>query len=167
MTQQSAHDQEALKTIRKLIKNIDIAMLTTVSEDGLVSRPMQTQEVEFDGDLWFLSKKDTEKYEELLRNSEVNVAYVGKSYVSMRGKAEVLDNRDRINDKIQELWSPMYEKILETTSDDPNLFLIKVNVEAAEYWEAGNLFKMGRFFFKRMLGQNTEDSELNQTVELT
>lgn len=167
MTQQSAHDQEALKTIRKLIKDIDIAMLTTVSEDGLVSRPMQTQEVEFDGDLWFLSKKDTEKYEELLRNSEVNVAYVGKSYVSMRGKAEVLDNRDRINDKIQELWSPMYEKILETTSDDPNLFLIKVNVEAAEYWEAGNLFKMGRFFFKRMLGQNTEDSELNQTVELT
>lgn len=159
--------QKALETIRKLIKDIDIAMLTTISEDGLISRPMQTQEVEFDGDLWFLSKKDTDKYEELLHNPQVNVAYVGKSYVSMRGEAEVLDNRDQINDKIKELWSPMYEKILETTPDDPNLILIKVNVEAAEYWESGNLFKMSTFLFKRMLGQNTEGSELNQTVQLT
>lgn len=158
--------QAALKTIRKLIKDIDIAMLTTVSEDGLVSRPMKTQEIEFDGDLWFLSKKDTDKYEELLRNRQVNVAYVGKSYVSMRGEAEVLDNREQINAKIKELWSPMYEKILETSADDPNLILIKVHVEAAEYWDAGNLFKMSQFMFRRLLGQNTEGSELNQTVEI-
>lgn len=50
-------NQEELETVRELIKDIDTAMLTTVTEEGLVSRPMKTQEIEFDGDLWFFTKK--------------------------------------------------------------------------------------------------------------
>lgn len=49
--------QEEIETLRELIKDIDMAMLTTATEEGLVSRPMKTQEVEFDGDLWFFTKK--------------------------------------------------------------------------------------------------------------
>jgi general stress protein 26 len=71
--------QEELETLRELIKEVDTAMLTTVSEEGLVSRPMKTQEVEFDGDLWFFTKKETDKYEEILHDKDVNVAYAGKS----------------------------------------------------------------------------------------
>lgn len=59
-------NQEEIETLRELIKDIDTAMLTTVTEEGLVSRPMKTQEVEFDGDLWFFTKKETAKYEEIL-----------------------------------------------------------------------------------------------------
>lgn len=162
MPQTTTHDQEAIATIRKLIKGIDVAMLTTISEEGLVSRPMKTQDVEFDGDLWFLSKKDTAKYDELQHHPQVNVAYVDKSYVSIRGKAEILNDRA----KIEELWNPMYEKMLETTADDPDLILIKVNAEAAEYWDAGNLYKMTKFLFRRMMGRNTEGSDINQTVKL-
>lgn len=161
-TTSTANGQEAIETIRKLIKGIDTAMLTTVSDEGLVSRPMKTQDVEFDGDLWFLSKNDTDKYHELLRNRQVNVAYAGKSYVSIRGEAELSQDRD----KIKELWNPVYEKMLETTYNDPDLILIKVEAEAAEYWDAGNLFKMTKFIFQRMLGRNTEGSEINQTVKL-
>jgi general stress protein 26 len=39
--------QEEMETLRELIKEVDTAMLTTVTEEGLVSRPMKTQEVEF------------------------------------------------------------------------------------------------------------------------
>ncbi len=113
--------QEEIETLRDLIKDIDTAMLTTATEEGLVSRPMKTQEVEFDGDLWFFTKKETNKYEEILHNQDVNVAYVGKSYVSVRGRAEIVEELD----KKKELWSKVY--------DDPNIILIKVNVEAAEY----------------------------------
>src|SRR6478736_4441317 len=84
--------QEEMETIRELIKDIDTAMLTTVTEEGLVSRPMKTQEVEFDGDLWFFTKKETNKYEEILHDKDVNVAYAGKSYVSVRGRAEVVED---------------------------------------------------------------------------
>jgi general stress protein 26 len=154
--------QEELETLRDLIKDVDTAMLTTISEEGLVSRPMKTQEVEFDGDLWFLTKKDTEKYEEILHENEVNVAYAGKSYVSIRGRAELVDDLA----KKKELWSKTYEKILQTSYDDPNIVLIKVKAESAEYWDTGSFTKNMVFFYKRFTGQEAEDTNINETLEL-
>ncbi|CAM4448607.1 general stress protein 26 [Paenibacillus endophyticus] len=158
----SSENREAIETVHELIKEIEIAMLTTVSEEGLVSRPMKTQDVEFDGDLWFLTKKDTGKFHELLRNSHVNIAYAGKSFVSIRGKAELVESTE----KLKQFWSPAYEKFLETHVDDPNLVLIKVEAETAEYWDTGNKFKMVKFLFHRLLGKNTEGTEINRIVEL-
>lgn len=155
-------NKEAIEQVRELIQGIQTAMLTTVSEEGLVSRPMKTQDIEFDGDLWFLTKKDTGKFHELLRNRQVNVAYAGKSFVSIRGKAELVENTERI----KQLWNPIYEELLETTYDDPNLVLIKVTAETAEYWDSGNKFKMAKFLFRRFLGKNTEGTAMNRLVEL-
>ncbi|GIQ70502.1 general stress protein [Xylanibacillus composti] len=163
MTNTPAADQDAIETVRKLIKGIDIAMLTSVAEQGLVSRPMKTQEVEFDGDLWFLTMKDTEKYDELIHNPNVNVTYVGKSYVSIRGTAELVDSRE----KIKEFWNAAYEKMLETTSDDPNLILIKVKAETAEYWEMGNRTKLVKELYKKLTGKKSDDSRLNEIVDLS
>jgi general stress protein 26 len=162
MTHSHTDHQEAIKTIHELIKDIDTAMLTTISEEGLVSRPMKTQDVEFDGNLWFLTKKDSDKFHQLLQNQHVNVAYAGKSFVSIRGKAELIEDKE----KLKEFWNPMYEELLETTYDDPNLVLIKVNAETAEYWDSGNKFKMVKFMLRRILGKNTEGTDMNQTVSL-
>ena len=155
-------NQEEIETLRELIKDIDTAMLTTVTEEGLVSRPMKTQEVEFDGDLWFFTKKETAKYEEILHDQDVNVAYAGKSYVSVRGKAEIVEDLE----KKKELWSKAYEEIMQTSYDDPNVVLIKVKTEAAEYWETGNFTKKAAFLFKRMTGQNSKSTDINETVEM-
>ncbi|RHW38140.1 general stress protein [Neobacillus notoginsengisoli] len=154
--------KEELETLRELIKDVDTAMLTTATEEGLVSRPMKTQEVEFDGDLWFFTKKETNKYEEILNDQDVNVAYAGKSYVSVRGKAEIVEDLN----KKKELWSKAYEKIMQTSYDDPDVVLIKVKAEAAEYWETGNFAKKIAFMYKRMTGQNAESADINETVEL-
>ncbi|WHY72684.1 pyridoxamine 5'-phosphate oxidase family protein [Fictibacillus enclensis] len=155
-------DQKEMETVRELIKDIDTAMLTTVTEEGLVSRPMKTQEVEFDGDLWFFTKKETNKYDEILHNQEVNVAYAGKSYVSIRGRAEIVEDLD----KKKELWGFAYDKIMQTTYDDPNIVLIKIKTEAVEYWETGSFTKRIAFMFKRITGQDAESADVNETVEL-
>ncbi|NHM31692.1 pyridoxamine 5'-phosphate oxidase family protein [Neobacillus terrae] len=154
--------QEEMETLRELIKDVDTAMLTTVTEEGLVSRPMKTQEVEFDGDLWFFTKKETNKFEEILNDQDVNVAYAGKSYVSVRGRAEIVEDLNKKKD----LWSKAYEKITQTSYDDPNVILIKVKAEAAEYWETGNFVKKVAFMYKRMTGQDSESADVNKTVEL-
>lgn len=154
--------EKALETVRKLIKDIDIAMLTTITPEGLVSRPMKTQEVEFDGDLYFLTKKDTGKYDELVAHPQVNVVYVGSSYVSIRGNAELVDSRE----KIKEYWNVAYEKMLKTTSDDPNLILIKVNAETAEYWDTGNWMKSILSIIKRLSGQDTSSTNINNQIDL-
>jgi general stress protein 26 len=153
--------QEEMETLRELIKDIDTAMLTTLTEEGLVSRPMKTQEIEFDGDLWFFTKKETNKYEEILHDQDVNVAYAGKSYVSVRGRADIVEDLD----KKKELWSNAYEKIMQTTYDDPNVILIKVTTEAAEYWETDNFTKKVAFLYKRMTGQSSKSTDINETVE--
>lgn len=158
----TSENQEAIEKVRDLIKGIDTAMLTTVSEEGLVSRPMKTQEVEFDGDLWFLTKKDTGKFHELLRNRQVNVSYAGQSFISIRGEAELVES----SEKVKQFWSAAYEELLETTYDDPNVVLIKVKAETAEYWDSGNKFKMAKFLFRRLLGKNTEETDINRIVEL-
>jgi general stress protein 26 len=155
-------NQEAVETIKKLIDKIETAMLTTISAEGLVSRPMQTQDIEFDADLWFLTSKETDKYQELLKNPSVNVAYVDKSYVSIRGTAELVEDIERK----KELWSPRYEAYLGTTYEDPKVVLIKVNTEAAEYWETGNTTKSVKQVLKKVVGKDDEN-EINKTVDLS
>ena len=154
-------DKQELEKIWSLIKDIDVAMLTTITKEGLVSRPMQTQEVEFDGDLWFMTKKDTHKFDELKQNPSVNVAYAGKAYVSIRGTAEIVDDRD----KIEQYWNIAYEKMLKTTPDDPNLVLIKIKAETAEYWEVGNWVKMAISIVNRLNNKETNQN-INETIKL-
>ncbi|WP_339249855.1 pyridoxamine 5'-phosphate oxidase family protein [Sporosarcina sp. FSL W8-0480] len=155
-------EQSEIETLRELIKDVEIAMLTTQSEEGLISRPMKTQEVEFDGDLWFFTKKETDKYKEILHDKDVNVSYAGKSYVSVRGQAEIIEDLN----KKEELWNKAYEKIMQTSYDDPNVILIKVKADAAEYWETGNFTKKIAYFYKRMTGQSAESTNINETLKL-
>lgn len=158
-------DPKAIETVRNLIGDIETAMLTTISDAGLVSRPMKTQHIEFDGDLWFLTKKDTAKYDEILKDPRVNLAYVGKSYVSISGTAEFV--QDDARKKV--LWNKMYEKILDTPYDDPNLVLIRVKTETAEYWESGSAIKMISHLLKKAVGKGSDPKSkpgLNETVDL-
>lgn len=127
-----------IKKLGELIQGIDFAMLTTVDEDGtLRSRPMGTQEIEFDGDLWFFTRDDSEKVQEIKQEEQVNLAYADPShnrYVSVSGWAELVRDRQ----KIEELWKPIYKAWFPDGLDDPNLALLKVHVEKAEYWDAPN-----------------------------
>ncbi len=156
------YNREEVEKLRDLIKDIDTAMLTTSTPEGLIARPMMTQEVEFDGDLWFFTMKDTDKYREILHDSEVNVSYAGKSYVSVSGKVEIVEDVD----KKREYWNKAYEKMLETTVDDPNLVLLKVNVRSAEYWQTGSVTKNAVNLFKKMTGKDEKDpADMNETIK--
>ena len=53
--------KESIEKLKDLIERIDFCMLTTIDEGHLHSRPMSTQQFEFDGDLWFFTGKSTAK----------------------------------------------------------------------------------------------------------
>ncbi|QHJ72123.1 pyridoxamine 5'-phosphate oxidase family protein [Planococcus halotolerans] len=163
MAENEPTHKEELKIVNDLIKDIDVAMFTTIVGNKPVSRPLQTQEAEFDGDLWFLTLKDTDKYQEILQNPSVNVAYAGKSYVSISGSAQFIDDLERK----KEYWNPVFDKLLNTTYDDPNVILIKVTAETAEYWESGNMTKTVKNFAKKLTGNEDEGDkkQMNDTVE--
>ena len=127
---------ESVETLAKLIKGVRVAMLTTVEADGyLRSRPMATQETEFDGTLWFFTWIDTAKVHEIERDHHVNVSYANPSdqvYVSVSGTARV--TRDPA--KAKELWNPLHKAWFPKGLDDPNLGLLRVEIEKAEYWDS-------------------------------
>jgi len=135
-TPSSESHSENVKKLGELIKGIKVAMFTTVSESGeLHSCPMITQEVDFDGDLWFFTKKSSVKTHQIEQEPRVNVIYSepdDQVYVSVAGKAELVED----SEKVEELWSPTYSLWFKDGKEDPDLALIRVEVENAEYWDS-------------------------------
>ncbi len=137
----------------ELIANIKVAMLTSLGSDGhLHSRPMTTQEFAFTGELWFFAARSSLVRWEIARHPQVNLAYAAHGdhrYVSVSGHAQLVEDRG----KAERLWSPSYKLWFPEGLDDPNLALIKVAVEHAEYWDAprGVMVKVAGFL-KALVG---------------
>lgn len=126
-------NDEAAK-VAELIDDIKIAMLTTVGQDGrLMSHPMATQDVEFDGTVRFLAERSSEKVRHLEANPQVNVAYAGSSsWVSLSGTAKVVSDPAVVG----EYWNTFSDAWLEGGPDNPNNVVIEVDGTSAEYWDA-------------------------------
>ncbi|HVF42190.1 MAG TPA: pyridoxamine 5'-phosphate oxidase family protein [Pyrinomonadaceae bacterium] len=128
--------EEKLAKLREIVKAVDICMLTTVDEGGrLHSRPMSNnREIEFGGDLWFFTYGSSHKADEVGRVPKVNASFAdvaSRQYASLTGRAEVV--RDRA--KIEELWQPQLKAWFPEGVDTPDIALLKVTVERAEYWD--------------------------------
>ncbi len=155
-----------VKKLGEMIKDIRVAMLTTTEKDGtLRSRPMMTQEEEFDGDLWFITSAVSPKVNESENMNYVNVSYSkpeDERFVSVSGTAELVRDRE----KIRELWSPAYKSWFPEGENDPDLALLRVNVEEAEYWDAnsGKMVQIAGFVKALAGGQNYPPVE-NQKLD--
>jgi general stress protein 26 len=128
---------EAIQKIKDLTEGIDFCMLTTNDAGVLRSRPMSTQNTEFDGDIWFFTNEDTHKIEEIEKDNRVAVAYSkpgDNTFISISGRASI--SKDRA--KMKELWSPVLKAWFPEGLDDPKLCLLKVEAEQAEYWEGSS-----------------------------
>jgi general stress protein 26 len=127
--------EEGIAKIAELIKDIQMAMLTTVSTDGsLHSRPMATQQTPFEGELFFLTAADTGKVHEIEDDSQVALTYVDPkhTFLTLSGRASISNDRALI----EKLWNPTYKAWFPEGKEDPEIRVLRVVVEQAEYWEA-------------------------------
>jgi general stress protein 26 len=128
-------NNEGVKKLNELIKSIETAMLVTADTDGtLRSRPMGTQQIESDGDLWFFTGRNTGKTQAIEHDQHVNISYSSPKdnrFVSVSGRAELIEDKK----KVEELWNPLLKAWFPEGIEDPNLTLIRVHVESAEYWD--------------------------------
>ncbi|MDI1240441.1 MAG: pyridoxamine 5'-phosphate oxidase family protein [bacterium] len=158
--------EESVNKIKELTEGIDFCMLTTLDGGSLRSRPMSTQEFDFDGDLWFFTSDNTHKIDEIEKDNRVNVAYSkpdDNKYLSISGKVEVVKDRA----KIEELWSPVLKAWFPKGLDDPHLCLLKIPVEQAEYWDAPNSTIVQLFGMVKAIATGTEaDYGENKKISL-
>ena len=133
--------------LNELITGIELAILTTIRPDGsLHSCPMAAHGVDPTGVLWFISGSNTEKVEAARTNQRVNLSFVdhaSQRYVSISGFCELV--RDHV--KAKELWNASYTSWFAGGLDDPNLILLKIAVQQAEYWDtsAGRMVDLPGF----------------------
>ncbi len=153
------------RKVAELAKDIRIAMLTTIAADGtLIGRPMAQQEVEPDGDLWFFAQRDSREVAQITANPNVGVTLSSDStWISIAGTAEVVDDAA----KARELWNSWVEAWLPEGPDDPNVVLIRVSAEGAEYWDTpgGRVASAISFAKTKLTGERYDGGE-NARVEL-
>lgn len=120
----------------ELIRNIRIALLTSVDQQGrLHSRPLQTLQVEADGTLWFFTDWNSPKAGELEQDARVSLGYADPGshrFVVVSGSGRLL--RDPA--KALQLWSVEQRAYYPEGPQDPRLALLRVTIEQAEYWIA-------------------------------
>ena len=166
MTSTDTHDHGAdARKVAELIKGNRTAMLTTVDPDAmLISRPMALQEVEFDGDLWFFAERSSRKVRQIAGNPLVNATISSTStWVSLTGTATVVEDHTRK----QDLWNGVVEAWFPDGKDSPEVMLLKVEGESAEYWDTpgGRVASLISFAKAKVTGGRYSGGE-NEKVEL-
>ncbi len=147
MSTKNLKSREALDKMKKLVNDIDFAMLLTdLNTQPISAVPMSTKKVDEQGNIWFLSGLNSDHNANIVKSTEVQLLYSDISdmeFISIYGRATIIADPDILND--------LYEKSDDawfTGKDDPNLTAIKVTPEEAYYWDTKqnkyiSLFKMG------------------------
>lgn len=155
------------KKVYEMIKDIKLCMMVTQDVDGnLSARPMANQEVKNDGLLWFFTAADSPKVSEIEDNSKLLLSYAesdGSKFVSMAGEGRIV--RDKA--KIDELWDESLKAWFPKGKDDPNICLIAVDPQSAEYWDQpSSKFVQAFGYVKAKVTGKPERLGDNKTVSL-
>ena len=128
--------EERMAKLRELIADIETAQLVTMDTDGVMrSRPMATQQIDEEAELWFFTTDYSAKVDNVLVHPEVCVTYADpakNSYVSVSGKAELVRDRE----KMRQMWRPILKAWFPQGVDDPDLALLRVDIVDAQYWDS-------------------------------
>ena len=124
-----------LKDIAQKMRNLDIATMVTVAEDGsLAARPMSNNgDVDFDGKSYYFTYEESDKVKQISANPQVQLAFEGDDnlYVSVTGQAELI--RDKA--QFDKHWVDELEQWFEQGTDTPGMVLLCVKATQAKYWQ--------------------------------
>ena len=134
---ESKWNQDETREIARMIRDIDICMFVTRADDGFRGRPMSNNgKVEYDGDSWFFSYRDTPKVEEIEADPRVQLAYIATergTWVSIEGTAEIVEDDKRK----RALWDDQLKGWFEDGPDDDDVVLLKVRADRIHAWANG------------------------------
>lgn len=127
--------KQASDKIKELAKKADTCLFTTsLTRLPLTTRPMSTRDVDENGCIWFFSRRDSNKNNEITQDNRVQLFYANFSnaeYLSIYGKATIIKDVD----KAKELWSAFAKTWFNKGYDDPELTLIKIEPQEGYYWD--------------------------------
>ena len=147
----------AAEKIKELAEDIKTCMFCTYKNTKLQSRPMSVQEIDDDGNLWFLSDKTSDKNSEIKDNNIVEIFFAENhdKFLSLHGKAIISYDRQ----KIEKLWNPIIKIWMQGGVDDPNLSVIQFIPEDGYYWnnKNGKMVAIAKMAASLITGKTMDD----------
>ena len=133
---ENLYGNKAIEKIKELTDKAESCFFSTkLSSSGSSgTRPMSVQEVDGEGNLWFLSASDSHKNLEIGQDPNVTLYFQGSAhsdFLVLKGVASI--SRDK--QKIEDLWKPILKTWFTEGENDPRISVIKVAPIEGYYWD--------------------------------
>lgn len=127
---------QAIEKLKEFIEKSDTGFFCTNIKSGQAfsARPMSTQQVDDQGNFWYLSSKESHKNQEIQQDPYVQLLFntsAHSGFLTIYGRAEISFDKK----KIEELWEPIVKTWFQGGKDDPDISVIKVTPEEGYYWD--------------------------------
>lgn len=153
--------KEAVEKIQELVKKAASCFFCTNTGDVSLTatRPMAVQEVDDEGNLWFLSASDSHKNAEIHADSTVKLYFQGSAhsdFLTLQGQASI--TRDL--NKIKDLWQPLLKTWFTEGQQDPRITVIRFTPQSGHYWDTknGQIVAFAKQVAGAMMGKTLDDS---------
>ncbi|MEO8312436.1 MAG: pyridoxamine 5'-phosphate oxidase family protein [Caldimonas sp.] len=153
--------KKAVERIKEVVKKSATCFFcTAVSHGGSgATRPMSVQDVDDQGNLWFLSSNDSYKNREIGERPDVRLFFQGSEhagFLALTGKASISTDKK----KIEELWEPIVKTWFTGGVDDPRITVIRVRPTGGYYWDNkhGALVAGAKMLLGAAIGKTLDDS---------
>lgn len=151
----------AVKKLAELVKEAETCFFCTEGGTGGSAgvRPMSVQQVDEQGNLWFLSASDSYKNREIEAAPSVKLFFQGSKhaqFLSLEGMASI--SRDKA--KIKELWNFVLKTWFTEGEHDPRITVIKVAPSHGYYWDNkhGTAVAGAKMLIGAAIGKTLDDS---------
>jgi general stress protein 26 len=130
----------AEESFDRLVDGFETAMLVTRSlASHLRARPMAIVGHDHGGRLFFASRPEDEKLDEIQKNPDIAVTMQKPGcYLSLTGRAQIENDTNLA----QELWSPSMKLWFPGGPEDSALTLIRFDTERGEYWDRSGVLRL-------------------------
>jgi general stress protein 26 len=131
-----------------VVEQAGICMMSTRFEGGLRSRPLEARPERGKNIIWFLTDRRGLKDNEVQANPEVCLCFMypkEKVYLSISGRASVAKDASQA----KKLWNREQEAWWPEGPDDPNLLVMKVELDRIEMWDGPASSAVAAFEFAK------------------
>ena len=158
---QDLEGADAVEKLRELVGKTWTCFFCSNIKTGLPfsTRPMAVQQVDDEGNLWFLTSNDSHTYTELQNEPLTQLLFQGSAhsdFLNVYGVASLSADKE----KVKELWATDMKAWFTEGQDDPRIAVIKVEPTETYYWDNkhGDLIAYLKIKVGAMIGKTLDDS---------
>lgn len=126
--------EDQIEKVYNVLKDFSTVMLTTTTDERhFHARPMAVAQVDSNCDSWFFTDRSSPKVDEIRHDQHVLLTCQKdhSQYLALTGIAELVTDKA----KAAELWKESFKVWFPDGVEDPNLLVVRVRAERAEYWD--------------------------------